>query len=251
MFKICLFVFLLGTYSLFSQVGINTAAPDPSAMLEVKSDNSGMLMPRLTTAQKTAIATPATGLLVYDIDQESFSFYNGTAWVAIGGTSAANDFTGWADYVDTIHDTDNPFIVGDISSSISPNRVTLPNNAGTIRDTQKPIDVTTFYDSASQSITGRNGDGVNIVIEFKARPNTTTESRLTIAIDIGAPVNEIYTRDFVLSKGKDVEHFYLSSFNAYTLGTWQANGGLVKVSCTASTDIYDIRYVITRTHKAR
>ena len=54
-----------------------------------------------------------------------------------------------------------------------------------------------------------------------------------------------------MSKGNDVEHYYLSSFNAYTLNTWEANGGTVKIVSDASADIYDIRYVITRTHKAR
>ena len=108
-----------------------------------------------------------------------------------------------------------------------------------------------FTDSATQTITGRNGDGINITIEFKLRPTTSSNTRVTLAIDIGGAVGEIFPRDFVLAKGNGVEHFYLSSFNAYTLGTWEANGGSVRVSSTAPVQIYDIRYVITRTHKAR
>ncbi|WP_242131926.1 hypothetical protein [Aestuariivivens marinum] len=55
----------------------------------------------------------------------------------------------------------------------------------------------------------------------------------------------------MLVKGNGVEHYYLSSFNAYTLDNWEANGGNVKISFTVIADIYDIRFVIFRTHKAR
>lgn len=51
-----------------------------SAMFDVQSTNKGMLIPRMTTAQRTAIAAPATGLLVFDNTTNSFWFFNGTAW---------------------------------------------------------------------------------------------------------------------------------------------------------------------------
>ena len=46
--------------------------PDNSAMLDIQSDSKGMLIPRLTTAQRTGIAAPGTGLLVYDSETMSF-----------------------------------------------------------------------------------------------------------------------------------------------------------------------------------
>ncbi len=63
-------------------VAINTdgSAPDASAMLDVKSNNKGMLVPRMTTAQRTGIGSPAAGLLVYDTDTNNFWFYNGAGW---------------------------------------------------------------------------------------------------------------------------------------------------------------------------
>lgn len=48
-------------------VGINTT-PDPSAMLDVSSTDKGMLVPRMTTAQRLAIPSPAESLLVFDTD---------------------------------------------------------------------------------------------------------------------------------------------------------------------------------------
>ena len=49
-----------------NNVGIGTTTPDATAILDVTSSNKGVLVPRLTTAQRTAITTPAQGLLVYD-----------------------------------------------------------------------------------------------------------------------------------------------------------------------------------------
>ena len=240
-----LFFFLLFMMPIYAQVGIGTTTPDPSAALDVESTTGGMLVPRMNTSQRNAISTPANGLLVYDTDENSMYLFHSGSWNRIVSNNSVSDYTGWGDYVDGVYTSASPLI---LSAST---KITLPNAANTIRDSQKPDDVTTFYDSASQTITGRNGDAINIVIEFKARPNTSATTRLSVTIDIGGTVGEIYPRDFVLAKGNGVEHYYLSSFNAYTLDTWEANGGTVKIRSTASTDIYDIRYVITRTHKAR
>lgn len=91
-------------------VGVNAtgAAPNSSAMLDVASTTSGMLTPRMTQAQRNAIATPATGLLIYQTDVvPGFYYYNGTAWVTFSsnlynntyqvvGTAGANiTGTGW------------------------------------------------------------------------------------------------------------------------------------------------------------
>lgn len=58
---------LIGLISqiIIAQVGINTTNPDASAVLDIVSTNAGILVPRMTEAQRTAIASPATGLLVY------------------------------------------------------------------------------------------------------------------------------------------------------------------------------------------
>ena len=61
-------------------VNQDNTRPHPSAMLDVKSNDKGMLIPRLSTAERTAIANPAKGLLVYDTSTNSFWFYNGSIW---------------------------------------------------------------------------------------------------------------------------------------------------------------------------
>ena len=51
-----------------------------SAVLEVSSTTRGFLPPRMTTTQKNAIATPASGLIVYDTTTNKLACYNGTTW---------------------------------------------------------------------------------------------------------------------------------------------------------------------------
>lgn len=60
-------------------IGSSTAANSKS-MLDVVSTTKGALLPRMTTAQKNAIASPPTGLIVYDTDLSALFQYNGSAW---------------------------------------------------------------------------------------------------------------------------------------------------------------------------
>ncbi len=78
-------------YAFYAQIGINSdnSAPDPSAMLDVKSTSQGFLTPRMTQAERNTIANPATGLLIYQMDDAPGFYYNqGTPatpdWVRIG-----------------------------------------------------------------------------------------------------------------------------------------------------------------------
>ncbi len=66
-------------------VAINEDATrsNPSAMLDVKSDAKGVLIPRLSSSQRLAITSPAKGLIVFDITSNSFWYYTGTGWKEI------------------------------------------------------------------------------------------------------------------------------------------------------------------------
>ena len=66
-------------------------APDASAALEVRSTAQGLLLPRLTSAQRAAIASPAAGLLVFQTDSSPGVYYfDGTLWRnLVDGTLAA------------------------------------------------------------------------------------------------------------------------------------------------------------------
>ncbi len=79
LFCAVLFIPLLSS----AQVAINTdgSPPDNSAMLDIKSANKGLLIPRISTSYRTALAAYAVaGLIVYDTNLNKFFFFNGTAW---------------------------------------------------------------------------------------------------------------------------------------------------------------------------
>ena len=72
-------------------VGINTNTPNASAILDVTSTTQGMLVPRMTTAQRDAIGSPARGLLIYNTSTNSFWFYNNTTWIEIISSTSTDD----------------------------------------------------------------------------------------------------------------------------------------------------------------
>ena len=69
---------VLGT----TAVGIGTA-PSASAVVDMQSTTRGVRFPNMTTTQKTAIATPAAGLVVFDTTLAKLCVYTGSAWQTI------------------------------------------------------------------------------------------------------------------------------------------------------------------------
>ncbi len=79
--------------STYAQVGIGTTNPNTSAALDITSTTKGLLVPRMTQAQRNAISSPATWLIVICTDcgnSGELQMYNGTTWTnMIGGTASA------------------------------------------------------------------------------------------------------------------------------------------------------------------
>ena len=67
--------------------GIGTTKPDSSSLLEIKSTKKGLLIPRMTQAQRNAIALPAKGLLIYQTNVTPGFYYFDSSWKAVAGTS--------------------------------------------------------------------------------------------------------------------------------------------------------------------
>ena len=93
LFTLLLF-FLSTTISYSQNVGITdngaTFSPDASSVLELKSTSRGVLVPRMTSAERTAISGPGVGLMVYDTDTKSFWYYDVT-WKNISGNVIDKD----------------------------------------------------------------------------------------------------------------------------------------------------------------
>jgi hypothetical protein len=101
---------VLFSATVFAQsVGIGTTAPDPNAQLDVSSSNKGILIPRMTLAQRNAIPGIVQGLLIYQTDNNPGFYVNKSSsfafnWVPI--TEGKNLWTtslGNSNYISNIN----------------------------------------------------------------------------------------------------------------------------------------------------
>jgi uncharacterized protein (TIGR02145 family) len=75
------------------RVGITATTPAPSAQLDVYSRLRGFLPPRMTTAQRNAIASPAEGLMIYNTDEKEINVFTGTSWGPATPVTCGQPFT--------------------------------------------------------------------------------------------------------------------------------------------------------------
>lgn len=88
-FATCLFLF--ATKLLQAQVGIGTSNPAASAKLEISSTTQGLLPPRMTTAQRDQISSPAIGLIIFNTTTETLEIRASSGWLALKVISSSQE----------------------------------------------------------------------------------------------------------------------------------------------------------------
>ena len=95
--KKAIFFFII-SLRVFAQTGIGTTNPHSSAKLQIESSNKGFLPPRVTltgATDATTIASPAEGLLVYNLGtvglQAGYYYWNGANWATIATAITAGN----------------------------------------------------------------------------------------------------------------------------------------------------------------
>ena len=70
-------------------MGICNAAiiRDPSSILEMRTTDKWILTPRMTTAERNNISSPATVLMPYNTNTKQYNFNNGSAWFFLGSAA--------------------------------------------------------------------------------------------------------------------------------------------------------------------
>lgn len=121
-------VLMLSTLS-FSQVGIGTTTPNSSSILDLTSTKKGFLPPRMTTVQRDSIVSSVAGLMIYDIDNKKFEWYDGTIWVGVEAESNKSTSTtlGTSDVLYPTQNAVKTYVDGRVSSSIYTADGTLSN----------------------------------------------------------------------------------------------------------------------------
>src|SRR4051794_40464898 len=102
------------------------ATPTPAASaaaLDIQTTTKGFAGPRMTSAQRTAIASPFAGLQVYNTDTNKIEVYNGSSWATVGSSGGAKNYitypdfevnatTGWSLGHVAVAPTPNPYPTG-------------------------------------------------------------------------------------------------------------------------------------------
>ena len=207
-------------------------APDNSAMLDISSTDKGLLIPRMTTAQRNAISNPATGLMVYDINQNSFSFYDGTTWNSVGSGSGIQGPTG-------------PTGATGITGAVGPTGVTGATGPTGLLQDGTGVGQTAYWDG-SQWVTSNFlfNDGVGVSIGGSSPSSSALLDLQSTGKGLLIPRMTSTQRDAISSpeNGLQVINTTTNCLEIYFAPTWQEIycGCAPPSSPTAATNIESI-----------
>jgi len=156
-------VLLIGTTMSFTQIGIGTINPDVSAELDISSSTRGFLPPRMTTAERDAIASPAEGLTIYNTENNCLETWNATDWISICDGSI----------VTTIPSSNCPNTITTVVDVVAAGNTWMDRNLGASQAATSSTDAASYGDLYQW---GRCGDGHQI------RTSNTTSTNATTAV---------------------------------------------------------------------
>jgi len=167
--------------------GIGTPTPDASSLLEIRSTSKGVLISRMTKTQRDAIASPATGLLIYQTNSTpGFYYYDGTAWTAFspkGLNKTLNNLTApTAINVDLLPGSDNSVNLGTAAKAWKDIYADSSIYLGGVRFIAYKIGTGTFNTAIGSAVLNTNTTGnFNTGIGFNALfGNTTGYSNIAV-----------------------------------------------------------------------
>lgn len=196
-------------------VGIGTSKPDPSAILDLNSNSKGLLLPRMSEAQRNAIKNPAAGLIIFQTDQAVGTYtFDGTVWQPSNArTSAINVAGAWDKQGNAIDATD---FIG--STNNEPLRFRVNGfNSGL-------IGTSTTANTFLGYLAGRNSTGIeNTAMGHYSMLNATTGS-YNVAVGSGT-LTSATPGSFNVALGR----------NALAMNTADANIAIGQNALTANT----------------
>jgi trimeric autotransporter adhesin len=167
---VALFLFTIQGYAQNVAINEDASAPNPNAILDIKSDNKGILIPRISTTARLAIPN-TKGLLVYDTTANSFFYNTGSSWqnmVAVAGNSWALTGNNGTDSTNFLGTTDGKPLV-----------IKVKNQRSGLIDSARAL---TFlgYQSGGLFLSGPGGGANNTAIGAKALSVNTTGINNTV-----------------------------------------------------------------------
>ena len=225
-------------------------------------DDAWLINPNIYSVQKLRPSefdrAARIGNFIFKTDDSTLYVYTGFQWQAvpkdasnIGDIARAevDSSTGWAQYKDNQYTSGSPLVIAAGDTAV----ITI-NNGGGVINSQLPLGVDSLWDSFNNKIIPQaSGDAYLIRIDFTTFTNNNN-GLANLLLDIGGSQGVIVKRLINFPRGTGIGNSrdYSSTTLIYTLGTFFANGGQLKVtSITGTTSIYDINLVISKIHRSR
>jgi CRISPR/Cas system-associated exonuclease Cas4 (RecB family) len=212
-------------YTFDAGVGIGTTSVAASALLDMVSTAQGFLPPRMTEAQRDAIATPATGLIVYNTDDNTVDFYDGDSWEVVGPAVAtvAADSLDFDDFTDTMALDASTSIAGSGTNALS---ITQSGSVPALKITNTGSGVSLLVEDAAST------DASPFVIDASGNVGigtTTSSVALTIQASnaVGMKIQTASTNQFnsiVFAESNGAGRIVLQKETDNDFGLWMGTG---------------------------
>ena len=187
------------TVNLFAQVGIGTSNPEPSTILELKSEDKALLLTRV--ANTSAIPTPINGMLIYDMSANCIKGYENGAWTQCLYNSSSSSGQGlWEMEKDLIENTYT--LNGVITNNyVAPVHAFVPQGVVGVYTGHVSGTGTWLIKAGPEAIQGAtyNGGGTLIFTGSTSNSQTTVESgaNVQLGFDVNGLVGQIEGTGFL------------------------------------------------------
>lgn len=226
-----------------NNMGIGTTTPDASAILEIKSNSKGLLIPRLNDGQQSGLSGPA-GLLIYNTDQNRFNYYQG-GWKGLN-LWRANGLKAYYNDGNVGIGTTDPLSKLSISPNTTEAKITLWDGGGGtdhygfgVSGGQLNYHVIGAASSHVFYNGGKNGNGTEILRIKGDGLNVSTSIRTNLHMLINHSSPTLYFQDTdhrsgMIHQNSDLMHFLSGS--GVNSGTWTLNGSYWPLTLNMNND---------------
>lgn len=220
-----------------------------SSQERVIKESSFEVRPDKVTTIERNLLVPLVGEVVFNTDELKNEYWDGSKWVAqgSGGGGGNANAIGWAQYGDSQYTEANPLVATEGSTVL----LDIDGLGDTVTS-QLPSGVPNLYDTINSKITPvSSGDYYTATLQFKAKSSSSNGDAI-VFFDLGGTFTRIFPSSFRFNRGAGVGNEYYLTFGFYSLDTFIANGGLIKIeSRVGDSQVYDIILQINKTHDAR
>ena len=207
-------------------VGIGTASPSATSALDITSTTKGILIPRMTSAQRDAITTPAIGLQVYNTDCKVVDYWSGSCWIAMSKSLPSPGAITSSGTTVFCAGQSRTYTIAAIAGATS---YTWTVPAGTV--------ITSGQGTTSIGATFGNISG-NVCVNANNACETSGQSCLAVSVDPIPNTPGNITGLSSVNPGQQSVNYFIASVNGASAYTWAYSGtGLTIASGTGTTSI--------------